>query len=486
MNKLFEYQRLHCQILMTALQKHSRALDCSITGAGKTFCSVAVCKELNIKPFIICPKSMISTWHNIIKNDFEYDYYGIVNYESFINGIYYNSKRIKVVNPLLNIVNEKVSSNKIKKTINWFDHKIPEDMLFIFDEAHRCKNHLTRNGELLTKLALTNAKILLVSATIIDKDIYTQILVNVFRLNEYDFSVKKGMIFNKTDLMLKLNKVLFTEYGNRMKYDDVKEKFKHNLVCIDIEEMINADEIQKNYIYLRKAIKQLNRKLRKTSGLGTIIRLLQKIEFLKVPKFIELTEKYLTENKSIVVFLNYNASILHFCDHFKTNCIIYGEQSATVRNQNISDFNSGKSKIIVCNIKAGGVGVSLHDTTGLYQRISLISPTWSAQDLIQCLGRIHRANSKSDAIQRIIFAKNTDEEIVSRAISTKIENIGLINDGDRNSYEFINDIDEFNEILEMYSIDEAMNANSSYSDEIGETNYNSDSSETDSTEENTK
>jgi len=259
---------------------------------------------------------------------------------------------------------------------------------------------------------------------------------------------------DRDHLMIKLNKVLFPQFGNRMRYEDVKEKFKSNLVFIDVEEMKNSDEIQRNYIYLKKAIKNLNRKLRKTSGLGTIIRLLQKIEILKVPTFIQLTEKYLLQNKSIVVFFNYNSSILHFCDHFKTNCIVYGEQSENTRYQNISDFNNGKSRIIVCNIKAGGVGVSLHDTTGEYQRVSLISPTWSAQDLIQCLGRIHRANSKTDAIQRIIFAKNTDEEIVSKAISSKIENIGLINDGNRDSYEFINDIDEFNELLEYYATNE--------------------------------
>ena len=54
-------------------------------------------------------------------------------------------------------------------------------------------------------------------------------------------------------------------------------------------------------------------------------------------------------------------------------------------------------------IQAGGVGVSLHDLHGGHPRMSIISPTWSGQDLKQVLGRIHRAGSKTPAIQKIVF-----------------------------------------------------------------------------------
>ena len=60
-------------------------------------------------------------------------------------------------------------------------------------------------------------------------------------------------------------------------------------------------------------------------------------------------------------------------------------------------FNSDKSRIIICNIASGGCGISLHDTHGIFQRISLISPSWSVRDIIQVIGRIHRAMAKSDA-----------------------------------------------------------------------------------------
>jgi len=479
MEKLFDYQKEHVSILKQAITNHNRALDCSTTGAGKTFCAIALCKELNLKPFIICPKSMINTWYKILTNHFQIEFYGIVNYESFINGTYFNHKLKKVHNPLLKITKEEIS-NKLIDIIEWNENCIPNNMLFILDEAHRCKNHKTKNGSTLIKLSKTDAKILLISATIIDKDIFTQILVNVFRLDNYEYSPRRGVL-NKSDVMKKLHKILFPKFGNRMRYNEILQQsalFKKNIVLVDTTEMSNAEEIQKNYIHLKKELKTIRRKIRKTSGLGTIIRIRQKIEILKVPTFIELTQKYLSQNKSVVVFFNYNASIEYFTTHFKTDCIVFGDQNETTRNMNISNFNSGKSRIIVCNTKAGGVGISLHDTLGDYQRVSLISPTWSAQDLIQCLGRIHRANAQSDAIQRIIFAKNTDEEVVSRAVSTKIENIGLLNDNDRNSYDFIKDIDVFNDFLEQYSIENPQ------IDEYNEYNSENSSDSEDDTDEN--
>ena len=80
---------------------------------------------------------------------------------------------------------------------------------------------------------------------------------------------------------------------------------------------------------------------------------------------------------------------------------------------------------------SGGCGISLHDTFGTFPRVSIISPTWSAQDLIQVLGRIHRAMGKTDCEQLIIFCKGTVEERVGNIIKQKIDNIRFFNDGEK-------------------------------------------------------
>ena len=92
--------------------------------------------------------------------------------------------------------------------------------------------------------------------------------------------------------------------------------------------------------------------------------------------------------------------------------------------------------IIICNIQSGGTGISLHDTNGNHPRISLISPTWSAQDLLQVLGRIHRAMAKTNSIQKIIFCKGTFDENIGYILKNKINNILMLNNGNSNKSSF--------------------------------------------------
>jgi superfamily II DNA or RNA helicase len=74
----------------------------------------------------------------------------------------------------------------------------------------------------------------------------------------------------------------------------------------------------------------------------------------------------------------------------------------------------------------------LHDVNGNFPRVSLISPTFSAIDFRQCLGRIHRAGAKSTAVQKIIFAEGTVEMRVCKLVRAKLNNLDRINDDELN------------------------------------------------------
>lgn len=447
MAQLLPYQIQHTELLANAILKHSRALDTSDTGTGKTYCAVALCKKLNLQPFIICPKSVMTNWRDVCYQ-FNINVYGIVNYETFINGHYYQINNFKKKNQSLFLQIHSQYNYNFAKTIkeyNIYPQCISDNVIFIFDEAHRVKNKESVNGHIYKKLSSYNhIKILLISATIIDKDIYTDLLIHTFQLNKYEYSVKRNYL-TRQEIMEKLHKTLFPEYGHRMRISQLRTTgfIKNNNILVKPIQMDNVNEIKRQYEIIKIALHNLKRKREKANGLGLIIRALQSIELLKLPSFILLTEYYLSKNCSVALFFNYSSTLLQFTDYFNTQCVIQGSQSIIERQKHINSFNTDKSRLIVCNIKAGGVGLSLHDTIGNYPRVSLISPTWSAQDLLQVLGRIYRANCKTDCEQRILFCCDTFEEIVSNAIQSKIENIGLLNDGDIRSYLFT---DEFNNI----------------------------------------
>jgi superfamily II DNA or RNA helicase len=138
---------------------------------------------------------------------------------------------------------------------------------------------------------------------------------------------------------------------------------------------------------------------------------------------------------SVVVFLNFTETINAISDRLNTRCIFDGKTSDKVRQQNVDDFQSDKSRIILVNISSGGAGLSLHDINGKYPRLSLISPSYSAVLMRQSTGRVWRDSAKSKSIQKIVFVDNTIEENVCKNVKSKLNNLDLLNDGDLISYD---------------------------------------------------
>ena len=497
-NKLLPYQLDHVEILYTAIHKHARALDASDTGTGKTYTSIALCQKLKLKPFIICPKSVVASWINILSN-FEYkkNEYEITTYEQlpnhkFLKKIKEKENKSNIKN-IINIDNNKNNLILTKKVIkietndiepndiepndietsnnescenensdkeinfkeniltktkysflfeekkilkkdeeyNWnFNNINPKQYLFIYDEAHKCKNRNTINGKILINLSEKNTNIILLSATAVDKPL--NFLIFGFVLKLYN-TFEDGLYFlsntcNKKARhpLIGVHKIIFPEYASRMCIDEIKNIFKENYIVMDGIKMDNFYEIEKQYEIINQNIKNKNK-----NSLSNIQKIRQQIEILKVDTFVEMTNNYIEDGKSVVIFVNFTDTLILLSKKLKTKCIVYGQQTINERSNNINKFCNDLSRIIICNIQSGGCGISLHDTNGKYPRISLISPTWSAQDLMQVLGRIHRATGKSDVIQRIVFCKDTFEENIGKILKEKINNIRMLNDGDK-------------------------------------------------------
>jgi hypothetical protein len=59
-----------------------------------------------------------------------------------------------------------------------------------------------------------------------------------------------------------------------------------------------------------------------------------------------------------------------------------------------------------------------------------VRPTYKADELIQCLGRIYRAGGLGSVVQRIVLVAGTVEERVYRRLQFKINNIATLTDDD--------------------------------------------------------
>ena len=482
--KLLDYQKAHYTLILNSLVKHSRALDASDTGTGKTFVSVKLCKDSDLIPWVICPKSVVASWNNVIKKAGIKKFYIITYDQLMLSTDLIEKKTVSGSDEY----DWKFESNSI------FKDKNKEKYLFIYDEAHKCKNTKTINSKILVSLAKYSVKILLLSATIIDKPLYFipfGIVLGLYKNVQQGMDWMGKTISSQTkkssNPMLPIHKILFNEYASRMRIEDAIGVFKNNKIVFEGIEMKNYWEIEKKYDKINKIL-EFNKKnkdeskniksaksakstkstksnivpdsdydsdeqvdeydneyvnlniiddayknsgTKKSRGIGKIQKIRQEIELLRIDTICELTLKYLTQCKSIVIFVNFTQTIIELSAKLNSNCIIWGSQTLKERNKAINDFCEDKSRIIICNISSGNCGISLHDTLGQFPRVSIISPTWSAQDLIQVLGRIHRAMGKTDCEQYIIFCKGTIEESVGNVIKEKINNIRTFNDGEK-------------------------------------------------------
>lgn len=471
MDNLFPHQKPHVKNLIKALSLHERALDASDTGTGKTDSAVVTCGELKLKALVLCPKSVITHWQQTFERH-NVEYYGVANYETISNCKYFSMKnptekeqcsfikRKKVykdkkqkekwsakedqkLKKLSKGIKEKFENNLSDKepsfsfTFEW--QNIPDDLILIFDEAHKCKNKVTMNYSILREAAQNNKiKILLLSATIADKPQKFYIAGYALRLypnikDAKNWIIKRGI--GELNPMIGVHKIIFNEYGSRMKNSELVNTLPKNEIRGECFDMNTAKEIEEQYKIIQEEVENLKKK-EDNSGcaLARILYARMRIEQLKIPTITKLATKYLSQNKAVTIFVNFVASLETISEQLKTKCVIHGGQTLEERNANINNFNNDTSHVIVCNIRSGGVGISLHDTKGNYPRVSLISPSYGAIDIQQCLGRIYRVNTKTDVEQIILFCKNTIEEQICENMKDKFETMASINNGDINSY----------------------------------------------------
>jgi superfamily II DNA or RNA helicase len=457
--KLLSYQESHVVRLVNILLKHYIALDASDTGIGKTYVAGAICKELERKPIIVCPKTLIFNWMCVL-DFFGVKHYDIVNYETLKNGKTYRNEKCKsrIKSPFLDVVDPD-PDDPIKSIYQW---TVPKDAIVIFDETHRCKDPSTDNGKLLVstkQLSQQKIPVMILSATICEKFSDMKIpfylfefIPNTRNFNHYittlkdkypKYKVHKRDYKTKTEFKIaQENSYAMTiyeeikDFTSRIRIRDLGDMFPSNQICCQQFMAEESDKISEAYEEMAKLMEALKNNPGK-NHLAQIQKLKQEIEFRKVPIFIEQAQLFLEEGKSIIIFVNYLDTLHFLAEELAIKCKILGQQTMQERQEAIDLFQRNEEKIIICQIRAGGVGINLHDLHGQHPRVTLINYPDSGADLLQALGRAPRAGAKSPVLQRIIFVANVEyEKRIMRNINRKLANISAINDGDLDVHKF--------------------------------------------------
>ena len=435
-------QREHAVNLLNSLYINGVACDQSETGTGKTYVAAWLAKNLNSPVVIVCPKVVIPSWTKVLS------YFGIkahclINYEKLIRG---NTEHLSF--------KDGKDTGPSDYTINF-----PKNSLVILDEVHKCKSATSKNSDFLIKLKMDGYKSLLLSATAATNPLEMKAFgfaTTLHNLVSYRHFITSSGAYagryggfqidlqsQKTiEAMSNIHNTLFNLYkvSSRMTRKMFDKIFPDNHVMAECFNMgTNTDKINRVYEQMEAEMAALEESSINYSQhhFAIMTKARRMAELLKVPTMVEMIEDWYDEGISPVVFVNFTDTVEAIEKQLAKNrkfdgkiARIVGGQSDKVRQKDIDDFQSDTKRIMIANLAAGNAGVSLHDLIGNHPRGSIISPSYSAINLLQALGRIHRAEGKTTCIQKVMFADGTIEVEACKRVQCKLNNLECLNDGD--------------------------------------------------------
>jgi len=424
MFELYPWQQPIADRMIEELQKSDTVVLAAGTGVGKTYLSCYVAARLGRRLFVVAPKTILTAWRRVAEG-FGCDLRAVTNPEQLVRS---------------------------KNCLHYANNKWligDEPFLMVFDEPHKyASGKDSKSGKVLAmSKALPDAKIILSSATPAVNPLQMRAsgyLLGLHQFNAgsfYNFCRRYGCLSSPFHSGLEFTKhegraaahmeAIAKWIGGRMIKVSVNDipGFPESEVQVDLRDVTPEERLMMDNVYteMRAELKEV----KKGNPRVNTLRERQRLELMKVPMLTELITGILEEDaaKAVVVMVNFRETLGMLRLKLPESAIIWGEQKD--RDEQIRRFQCNEVRVCLATIGAGGVGVSLHDEQGGHPRTSVILPSWSAAELVQALGRIHRAGSKSKAVQIIPLVAGTVEEQVYKSLHKKMHNLeALLTDSD--------------------------------------------------------
>ena len=432
--QMFPYQKTG---VAYSLEKH-RVIVGDQPGLGKTAQAIATAEGSGSKCIlIICPSTIKQNWKIEIEDLWTnqkalilldrikstwHQYYKIGMVKYFICN--FESLKKYFVESISTPEGEALRLNhiKFKSTIDLFD-------MVIIDESHRCKDGSTQQSKFVMGIAKGKKYVLALTGTpVVNKpiDLIPQLhiiqkldvfggykgFVNKFcqgksqasHLKELNYLLHKHCFYRREktevlkDLPDKMRSIIKSEISNRAEYI----KAENDLVTYLKENMGKTDEeISKS---LRGEVMVMIGILKKIAARGKVIEVIEHIK-----EVVEAGEK-------IVVFAWHKEIVLQLTTEIKGSVTIIGDDNLEKRQRAVEGFQKDpKIQVIICNIKSGGVGITLTASS----RVAFIELPWHPADAEQCEDRCHRIGQKNSVQVSYFLGENTIDEYIYDIIEKK-------------------------------------------------------------------
>jgi len=151
----------------------------------------------------------------------------------------------------------------------------------------------------------------------------------------------------------------------------------------------------------------------------------------KVSQTIELAENIVEQGKKVIIFCNFTDSLNKICEHFGKSAVkINGSMSKPERQHSVDSFQENdKIKILVGNIKAAGVGITLTAAEAVIMNDLSFLPS----DHAQAEDRAYRYGQKNNVLVYYPIFENTIEGIIYDILNNKKQVIATVMGDNQNT-----------------------------------------------------
>ena len=295
----------------------------------------------------------------------------------------------------------------------------------IIDEIHRCKNPSTIQAKVALRIAQGKQwRIGLTGTPVINKpiDLLPQLGIigtlksaKVFKdrycaggsgasnLRELNYKLQENCFFRREkkdvakDLPEKQRQTILCHITTRREYN----KAKNDFVAFLEEKGCTDMEIARK---MRGEIMVKMGELKRISALG------------KLNEVKEFVQEVIESGEKLIVFCSLHAIVDEMLKEFPEAVTVTGRDNTERKQKNIDAFqNDPNVKLIVCNIKAAGVGITLTASS----RVAFVEYPWTYADCVQAEDRAHRIGQKNNVMCTYFLGDKTIDEDLYKMIQEK-------------------------------------------------------------------
>jgi SWI/SNF-related matrix-associated actin-dependent regulator 1 of chromatin subfamily A len=420
--------------------EHKRLLIGDAPGLGKTLQSIGIVDTADAYPcLVICPSSLKINWQrefekftdkkalvldNATRTTWPYllkmgmFHIAVVNYESLRKYFVWDIKGGK--------------SFRLKDVV--FCPQIKMFRSVIIDESHRVKDPSAQQTIFTKGLSAGKEWIILLSGTPVvnrPEDLVAQLSI-MGRLQDFGgrarfmadyctdpkdkkaepavpLSVLSQKLYASCMIRREKAKVL-PQLPDKTRVDlyvDISNAPEYNLAAADLAAYLHE--------YTECSDWEIRRKMR-MEALVRFMTLRQLATLGKIAQAVDFIRTFLENDRKLIVFCSLHEIVDELKKRFPGAVTVTGRDNAIAKQSAVDSFqNNSETRLIICSIKAAGVGLTLTASSS----VAFVELPWTYADCCQCEDRAHRIGQKDNVTCYYLLGRGTIDQTIYALIHRK-------------------------------------------------------------------